>query len=84
MKLTYEQLRMLAQLGPSNDRIVLKNRKGHVIKPNVKWDAASALKETRYRSSAVQPRPFHAHTGSLFQISPPASSSQLPRLRGKR
>ena len=54
MKLTYEQMRQLAQLGPSNDRIILKNRKGQIIKPNVKWDPNP--QETRYMSSAVQPR----------------------------
>ena len=62
MKLTYEQYRMLAQLGPANDRIIVKNRKGHIIKPNVKWDPNP--KETRFTSMAVPPRPSHAPTGS--------------------
>jgi hypothetical protein len=34
-KLTYEQMRVLAQLGQSNDRIVLKNRKGQILKPAI-------------------------------------------------
>ena len=61
MKLTYEQYRMLAQLGPSNDRIILKNKKGQIIKPSVnKWD--QNLKETRFTSMAVPPKPFLAPT----------------------
>ena len=82
MKLTYEQYRMLAQLGPANDRIVVKNRKGHIIKPNVKWDLNP--KETRFSSSAMQPRPSPAHSGnpSLTCLHP--SYSPLQRPRGKR
>ena len=82
MKLTYEQYRMLAQLGPANDRIIVKNRKGHIIKPNVKWDPNP--KETRFTSMAVPPRPSHAHTEnhSLTCLRP--SSSPPLRPRGKR
>ena len=67
MKLTYEQYRMLASLGPSNDRIIVKNKKGHVIKPNIKWDLNP--KETRYMSSAVHPRQSPVHTASPLEIS---------------
>ena len=70
MKLTYEQYRMLASLGPSNDRIIVKNRKGHIIKPNIKWDQNEHLKETRYMSSAVHPKPSHALTANPLEISP--------------
>ena len=80
MKLTYEQYRMLAQLGPSNDRIIVKNRKGHIIKPSLnKWD--QNLKETRFMSSAVPPKPFLAHTEnhSLTCLRPSCSPLLQPR-----
>ena len=81
MKLTYEQYRMLAQLGPANDRIIVKNRKGHIIKPNVKWDPNP--KETRFTSMAVPPRPSHAHTEnhSLTCLRPSSSPLQRPAAR---
>ena len=83
MKLTYEQYRMLAQLGPSNDRIIVKNKKGQIIKPNIKWENEH-LKETRFMSSAVQPRPSHAPTASPLQTFHLASSPELRWPQGKR
>jgi len=82
MKLTYEQYRMLAQLGPSNDRILLKNKKGQIIKPNVKWDPNP--KETRFTSMAMQPRPSPAPMESRSPICLPASSWRPRRPAGKR
>ena len=61
MKLTYEQYRMLASLGPANDRIILKNKKGQILKRDNKWDPNHHLKETRYTSLATLPRPSPAH-----------------------
>ena len=83
MKLTYEQMRMLAQLGPSNDRIVVKNKKGRILKPLIhKWDQSP--KGTQYTCMGAQPKPYHAPMESRSPIFPPASSSQLQRPRGKR
>ena len=64
MKLTYEQLRHLAQLGPSsNDRIVLKNKKGQTLKTTIhKWDQSP--NETRFTSLATPPRQLLHHTGN--------------------
>jgi hypothetical protein len=84
MKLTYEQMRMLAQLGPANDRIIVKNKKGHIIKPNIKWDQNERLKGTRYSFSAMQPRPSPAPSGSLCPVYQATSSSFRRRGVGKR
>jgi hypothetical protein len=82
MKLTYEQMRMLAQLGPANDRIIVKNKKGNIIKPNIKWDQNP--NETRFTSMAAPPRPFLARmeNHSLTCLHP--SSSPPLRPRGRR
>ena len=56
MKLTYEQYRMLAQMGPASDKIVLKNTKGKILKSGIyKWDHPQ--KETKYMCMGVQPFP---------------------------
>ena len=83
MKLTYEQYRMLAQLGSSNDRIVVKNKKGRIVKPS-QWDPNEHLKETRFTSTAAPPRPFLAHMENHSQTCLHPSSSPPLRLRGKR
>ncbi len=84
MKLTYEQLRMLAQLGPANEKIVLKNRKGQTVKPAIdKWHLNN-LKETRFTSLGAPQRPSHAPSESPFQISLLPSSSPRRRPVGKR
>ena len=83
MKLTYEQYRMLAQMGPANDKIVLKNKKGQILKSaNYKWDHPQ--KETKSMCMEVQQRPSPAPTVNHFLTCPHPSS--LPRLqpRGKR
>ena len=82
MKLNYEQYRMLAQLGPSNDRIVIKNRKGVILKPAVhKWHPR--LKGMQYTCTEEPQRPFHAHTESRSLISRQAGSSPRQVFRGK-
>ena len=83
MKLTYEQLRMLAQLGPANEKIVLKNRKGQTVKPAIdKWHLNN-LKETRFTSLGAPPRPSPAPSESPFQTSRAPSSSVLRQPRGR-
>ena len=82
MKLTYEQYRMLASLGPSNDRIILKNKKGRII-PNNKWENEH-LKETRFTSMAVQPRQSSAVSVSPLHPFHYRSSPALPPRQGKR
>ena len=92
MKLTYEQMRMLAQLGPSNDRIVLKNKTGRLLKPPMsKWHQSLAVasslgcaKGTQYTCMGAPQKPSHAPMESRSPTSPPASSLQLPLRRGKR
>ncbi len=57
MKLTYEQYRALAELGPSNDRIVVKNRKGHILKPAThKW-RPNNLGATQFTCMGAPQRP---------------------------
>ena len=83
MKLTYDQLRQLSQIGSTEGRIIVKNKKGKILKPPLnKWDRPQ--KETRSTCLEVQPRPSHAPTASHFLTCPPASSSPRPQLRGKR
>jgi 16S rRNA G1207 methylase RsmC len=59
MKLTYEQMRMLAQLGPANDRIIVKNRKGHIIKPDeVNMSSKGMLDQERMWTASKKNRIF--------------------------
>lgn len=84
MKLTYEQMRHLAQLGPStSDRITVKNKKGHVLKPSVhKWHPS--LKETRSTCMVEPQKQSHVHMASPFLTYPPPLSSRPLRRVGKR
>ena len=83
MKLNYDQYRMLAQLGPANDRIILKNKKGIVLKPPLdKWHQSQEA--TRFMSMGVPQRPSHAPTVNLSLTSLRPSYSQPLRPRGKR
>ena len=83
MKLTYEQMRALAQLGPSNDRILLKNKKGQILKPAIdKWHPN--LKETRFTCMEEPRKRSHALTVSHSPISPPVSYSPLLRRPGRQ
>ena len=48
MKLTYEQMRHLAELGDGEGRITLKNKKGVTLKPTLKkWHQSQTTKETK-------------------------------------
>ena len=83
MKLTYEQMRTLAQMGPANDKIILKNKKGQILKSaNYKWDHPQ--KETKSTFLEVQQRPSHALMVNRFLTCPPASSSRPPLRVEKR
>ena len=78
MKLTYDQLRMLAQIGSTEGRIIVKNKKGHILKPPLgKWDHPP--KETRSTCLEVQPKRSHAPTASHFLTCPHHSSLPHPR-----
>ena len=80
-KLTYEQMRQLSELGAPEGRLVLKNRKGVILKSQLsKW--GSPL-ETKSTSSAVALRPYHVHLGSHSLTFPQASSLQPRRPRAK-
>ena len=83
MKLNYDQTRALADLGGTDHKLVIKNKKGVVLKtPLKKWDHPQ--KEIRSRCLEVQQRPSHAHMGSPLQIYQHPSSSLLRRPVGKR
>jgi hypothetical protein len=82
MKLTYDQYRQLAQLVSGNDRIVLKNKKGQVLKAPV--DKEWHQREMRFSSTATLQRPSHAPTVNLSLTSLRPLFSQPPRRAGKR
>ena len=79
MKLNYEQYRMLAPvLGPSNDRIVVKNKKGKILKPALdRWHQSH--KETKYTCLGERQKLSHALLGCHSPIS--LHPSSLPRRR---
>ena len=55
MKLTYEMLRHLSEIDVAGGKVVLKNRKGHVLKPALKkWQSP---KETRSKFMVVLRKP---------------------------
>ena len=83
MKLTYDQYRMLAQLGPANDRIILKSKKGHVLKPPVdKWHESQEA--MRFMSTQGLQRPSHAPTVNLSLTSLRPLYAQPQRRAGRQ
>ena len=85
VKLTYEQMRHLAELGDSGGRLTVKNRLGKVLQPTLKrWGRNESPKETRSMCTAVQPKPSHAPMGNPSPTCQQASCSQLPRRPGKQ
>ena len=82
MKLTYEQMRLLSEIGDAHSKITIKNKKGHVLRPTIKkW---GNHKETKSKSSPELLRPFHAPMVSHSPICPHHFCSQHPQLAGKR
>ena len=82
MKLTYEQMRTLAQMGPANDKIILKNKKGQILKSaNYKWDHPQ--KETKSMCLEVQQRPSHVPRVNHLLTFPHPSSLPPLRLQGR-
>ena len=80
MKLNYDQMRQLAQLGQTDHKLVIKNKKGVVLKPaQKKWDPSP--KEIRSTCLAVQQKPSHAVTANRFLTCPQITS--YARLQGK-
>ena len=57
MKLSYEQLRHLASLGDSSGQLCVKNRKGQVLRPNLKQWGPKTPKEMPYTSTKEPQRP---------------------------
>ena len=75
MKLTYEMLRHLSTMDAAGGKVVLKNRKGHVLKPALKkWHQSP--KETRSTSTMVPQRPSHAPMENHSQTCPLRFCSQ--------
>ena len=85
MKLTYEQMRELANLGDPTGKVPIKNRKGRVLRPVIKqWGQKPPQQGTRYMCTE-EPQKLHlAHMASLSLTFPQAFSSQRPPPRGKR
>ena len=58
-KLTYDQMRHLADLGTDGGRLTIKNKKGLVLKPTLKkWHQSP--KATLFMFTGVQPTQSHA------------------------
>ena len=82
MKLTYEQMRLLSEIGDTHGKITIKNNKGHVLRPTIKkW---GNHKETKSMSTPELQRPFHVPMVSHSPICPQVSYSQRPRPREKQ
>ena len=82
MKVTYEMLRHLSEIDEGG-KLVIKNRKGHVLKPAFKkWHQSP--KETRSTSTMVPQKPSHALTETHSQTYPLSFCSQPLRRPGKR
>ena len=82
MKLTYEMLRHLSEIDEGG-KLVIKNRKGHVLKPALKkWHQSP--QETRSTSTMVPQRPSHAPMENHSQIYPLRFCSQPLRPRARQ
>ena len=81
-KLTYDQMRHLADLGTDGGRLTIKNKKGLVLKPTLKkWHQSQ--KATAFMFSAGPPTQSHAPSAHPSLTCQPASSSPHLRPRGK-
>ena len=82
MKLDYEKLREMAELGhPGKDKMVIKNRKGVVLKPlSLKWQSPTSTKSMS--TGTVQPS--SAHMASHSPLCLHLGSSQGPLVLGNR
>jgi hypothetical protein len=84
VKLTYEQMRHLAELGDGGGKMPIKNRKGVTLKPTLKkWQSQTKM-EIGSTSSEVPQKQHHVLSAIPSRICQPASSSQRPQLRAKR
>ena len=78
MKLTYEQMRLLSEIGDAHSKITIKNKKGHVLHPTIKkW----GNKETKSMSTPELQRPYHVPMVSHSPIYPQVFCSVPPRPR---
>ena len=84
MKLTYEQMRLLSEIGDTHSNVTIKSRKGHVLRAPIKKWGNKDGKDGKSMSSPEPQRPFHAPMVSHSPIYPQASCLQHPRLAGKR
>jgi len=84
MRLTYEQMRQLAQLGPANDRIIVKNKKGQILKPPLHKCHQNQVGVTQFTSMAERPKPSHVLTGSPFHQLHSATCYARPQRAAKR
>ena len=83
MKLTYEQMRQLSELGGPTTKVVIKNRKGQVIRPREKkWGPSPQAMKSKSMGGLL--RPSLAHSENPSQIYQLPSSSQHLQLRGRR
>ena len=82
MKLTYDQMRQLSSIGGPQGKLVIKNKKGHVMKCGLKkW---GKTKETKYMSTEVGQKPSHVPMANLSQTSLHPFSLRHPQLLAKR
>ena len=85
MKLPYEQMRELANLGDPTGKVPIKNRKGLVLRPVIKqWGQKPPHQGTRYMCTEEPQKLYPAFMGNHSPTFPQASYSQRPQPRGKR
>ncbi|NDD65951.1 MAG: hypothetical protein EBZ36_18545 [Acidobacteria bacterium] len=84
MKLTYEQMRQLSEIGDGPGKLTI-TKDGKVLRPiQKKWGPSQTTKETGFMCMAARQRPSHALTANHSQTSPQASSLPLRRPREKQ
>ena len=81
MKLTYDQMRLLSEIGDPHGKITIKNTKGHILRANIKkW----GNKDGKSTFTQEPQRPFPAPMVSHSPIYPQAFCLQHPQLRARR
>ena len=85
VKLTYEQMRRLAEVGDGPQNLSIKNRDGKVLRPTLKkWGLNATPKETKSMCTAVPPKQNHAPMGNHSPTCLHPSSCALPQRPGRR
>jgi hypothetical protein len=80
VKLTYDAMRRLSEIGEESGKLTIKNKDGKVLQHTLKrWGPSETQKGTRSTCLMAPQGECHGNTGSPLQICPHPTSSQRPR-----